>query len=137
MSFYFLKLTESRTTFTLRVDRLMDRLVPALHCTVICPFCNTKKVTFSRPADFKNHILKRHKETIVSFNVPEDTFFSENNCFWISSGLQCIDPWLSQNESNSKASSKLRTLILYCIKKIVFTPKRSRQKWLKGLVALA
>lgn len=55
MSFYFLKLTESRTTFTLIVDRLMDRLVPALHCTVICPFCITKKVTFSRPADLKNH----------------------------------------------------------------------------------
>lgn len=87
MFFYFFKLMESCIIFILRVDRFMDCLVLVFYCMVICFFCIMKKVIFSWLVDFKNYILKRYKEIIVLFNVFEDIFFFENNCFWIFFGL--------------------------------------------------
>lgn len=119
--------------------KLKEHLVPAPHCgmKVVCPFCITKEATFSRPADLKNHVLRRHKEATASINIPTDDLFSENNCFWISCWPAIYRSLVEPTDRNSRASSKLRTLILDWTKKIMFTPKRSRQEWLEGWEAQA
>lgn len=126
-----LKLTES--PFDKR-RKLKEHLVPAPHCgmEVICSFCITKEATFSLPADLKNHVLRRHKEATASINVPTDDLFSEDNCFWIYCWPAVYRSLVEPTDRNSKTSSKLRTLILDWTKKIMFTPKRSRQEWLEG-----
>lgn len=126
-----LKLTES--PFDKR-RKLKEHLVPAPHCgmEVICPFCITKEATFSLQADLKNHVLRRHKKATASINVPTDDLFSEDNCFWIYCWPAVYRSLVEPTDRNSKTSSKLRTLILDWTKKIMFTPKRSRQEWLEG-----
>jgi hypothetical protein len=114
--------------------KLKEHLVPAPHSAmkVVCPFCLKRENTFSRPADLKNHVSKRHRDSTLSIAVPLDDLLSEKNAFWVSCQPSLYRSLVEPTDRNSRQSSRLRALLLDWTKKITFPPKRSRQEWLDG-----